>query len=432
MFKKRFLTACFILLQVHAVTLEEQEHIEFYYGTIPTIGKLPGVRSDYNSNDFMAQLSDVNKDLALLMEMRSFQDRLKIDHVPYPNKTRVFLSGEKEVFTYQKRTAEESLESNIMVLVAKQEIFANLKRYFSILIDVGFNATVSPVLLEDNNRLTAVILGSNFALLGDLNSSPFYFTFGQVFVPFGQYTSYNPVLDPLNKVIFRTNGAEIAASYYNDTVLLSAYVFKGFFQKQENDVVNNYGVNFEYIYSNKYLNWKSGVSWIRDINDSITEGLTFPHPARIFRLDKLIPGLDIRTNLSIGKFHFIAEYNTALSAFSSEDYTFNGHGAKVAAYDVEVAYDFLFYKLPTAVSLGYSESFEALAYQVPKKRIELSFATNPTNNTILSIFLNWDVLYPAGTTASLPKGRIPDGYYVNPQLLGKKDFTFGVDFQSYY
>lgn len=427
---------CFIVfslwIKAHAVTLEEQEHIEFYFGTIPTTGKLPGVRSDYNSNDLMAQLSDVNKDLALLMEMRAFQDRLKLDNVKYPNKTRVFLSGEKEVFTYQKQTAGDHLESNIMVLVVKQEIFANFNRYFNILIDYGFNATVSPILLENESRLTSVVLGSNFGVIGDLNASPFYFTFGQAFVPYGQYTSYNPVLDPLNKVIFRSSGAELALSYYNDTFLLSGYVFKGYFQKQENDVINNYGVNLEYIYSNKHLNWKSGISWIRDINDSITEGFTFPHPSRILNLEKLIPGLDLRTNLSVGKFHFIAEYNTALSAFSPEDYTFDGHPAKVSAYDVEVAYDFLFHKLPSALSLGYSESFQAFAYQVPKKRIELSFATNPSNNTILSIFLNWDILYPAGTTAALPKGRIPDGYFVDPTLLGKKDFTFGIDFQSYY
>ena len=116
-------------------------------------------------------------------------------------------------------------------------------------------------------------------------------------------------------------------------------------------------------------------------------------------------------------------------ALSKNGITFFGPCPK--ALDVELSYSFPIFQRPSSIALSYSKSYQALAFNVPRERTVLTWATHIYSGCLLSFELATNKLY---SSSSRVLGTAVSGnpYYINPANLGKRDCFFGTDFMIYF
>src|SRR5262249_20320044 len=90
-----------------------------------------------------------------------------------------------------------------------------------------------------------------FFTIGNLEKSPVYFTMGQLFVPFGDYSSY--LLDnPVTLSEGRTNARAAVLGFYKDGLYLSTYAINGAVNTESGFGANHvyeWGANAGYKYA---------------------------------------------------------------------------------------------------------------------------------------------------------------------------------------
>lgn len=408
-----------------------------YFGTPVSTGPFPGVRSDYKGTNLMINLSDVNKGLELLIEQQAFLQNLEQAGLEFLSIPRLFLSGLLETDAFYKQLNDGRPQSTIELKSAKLAGVAMLSRwltgYFQFELDNSENIAFGPNRVG-NSRIIGTL---NFICIGDLEYQPYFLTLGQTFVPFGQYTSFYPIQDPLTKTLFRTLARDATLSFYNETVLFSVFAFRGTAQTSPNEVINNCGldIGLNFIGTNNSLS--VGASLIRDINGSggiiaSTSSQSNGNDIFLSGLDHYVPGLDVRINLNLGKFTLIGEYCQALKEYAPQDYTFNGSPANLKAFDAEIGYHFSFFDYPAVVAVGYTETYEALLFNVPKSRVNASLSFNPIKDNIVAIEFNSDLTYPPGSVYGGVFTNDNGLYYVDSHNLGKRDYSIAIDYEIFF
>jgi hypothetical protein len=131
------------------------------------------------------------------------------------------------------------------------------------------------------------------------------------------------------------------------------------------------------------------------------DGTGFLHQEQ---LHHRVPALDLRGLVSIGHHvDIIGEYVGATRHFNSQDMSYNNHGAKPSAYDLQAAYSFMILdNKPSSVGIGYAKSYQALALKMPLSRYSLVFNSSMLRHTLQTIELSHDRAYGASQTANGP------------------------------
>lgn len=417
-------------------TLTLQEKVVNFFGTFVTSSPFPGVRATFEGTDLMSQLSNVNKDLQLLLELNQSNQYLASKNLPYPKNPRIFLSGQVEVTGFIQSDARGHARSDIDLTDAELDFLIVvcpwLYGFISFEYDNGVDASLSNSRIA-NSRIHG---DSIFVTFGDFMHSPWYATIGQVFIPFGQYTTYDAIHDPLTKELFRTMQRELALAFYNDKLQLSLFVFKGDSFTGSGNNINNYGINLGYHFKIKKLDAKLATGLIRNIADSDGMQAAFGDPRNSEKLHHVVPGFNANGNFTLGNWNLIFEYNQALKPFDRRDAAFipyTGHvkGAMPKAMDVELAYAFSIKNHPSSIAYSYSRSWQALGFNVPQERMTLTWATYIFRGCLLSLELNSDKLYGSNDRVA---GNVVTGtpYFINPRNLGHRDYFLGFDFLLYF
>ena len=291
--------------------------------------------------------------------------------------------------------------------------------------------------LITESKIPALKITSAFALLGDLSKFPLYGTLGQAYVPFGQYTSYYSVSSALTKILFRTLAPEAALGFYYKGILTSLFAYKGASHADHHKNINNYGFNFGFEFDYKILEGKLAVSMQRNVADSLGMQVAFGDIRSSEKLAHVVPGFDVNAFFTIAKsYNIIVEYIRSLKAFDPFDMAFSSNGtffegAQPSALNVEGAYSFDIYKHPSKLAVGYTSSWQALGFNVPKYRVNAVFGTYIFPQTLLSLEYTFDKLYSASNRAGGKFIRDASGnpaYFVNPVNLGSQQHTFSIDF----
>lgn len=413
-----------------------QQRIANYFGTFVTSSPYPGVRATFEGTELMASLSNVNKDLQILLELAESTKYMQEKGIPFPINPRIFLSGEIEFTGFMQKDARGRAQSDLDITDAEVDFLIVVAPWLYGFIGVEYDDSVDPASNSSRIANSRFHADSLFITFGDFSKESWYGTIGQTYIPYGQYTTYAAVHNPLTRVLFRTLARDVALGFFNDTIQFAAFVFKGDSHADSGNNINNYGVNLGFHFNIKKLECKLAVGAVRNVADSTGMQGAFGTPSNTEKLRHVVPGLNANGNFSIENWTLLCEYNQALRPFNSNDAAFsiNGasfKGARPIAFDTELAYAFKIAAMPSSVALGYSRSYEALGFNVPKERITLTWATYIFRGNLLSVELNSDKLYDKNNRAA---GNVVTGlpYFINPRNLGHRDYTLSIDYLLYF
>lgn len=291
---------------------------------------------------------------------------------------------------------------------------------------------------SSNNRVlnSRVFVTKGFIILGDFTQSPFYASFGQMYVPFGVYST-TMVSAPLTRILARTLARPLVVGYKSqseNSLLATAYIFSGPSHVNGSNNINNGGINVSYSFKQEKYTAVIGGGVISNIADSLGMQFTgnnnanpplfggFGGPIETYTvggatnipssdirqiatgnedLVHRVPAYDLNLKFSLGdNWQMIAEYIFASTNFNNQDLQFDDKGAKPQAANIEVVYNIPWITFPTSISGGYQLSEDALAIGLPAKRYSITANTSFWRNTLQSLELRRDINYGKTDTST--------------------------------
>lgn len=390
-------------------------------------GPYLGVPLSYSGSNLIINSPNINEDVSLLKLRKNINDRLKSLGVPHPEEhSHLLLSGNVEGQALYNSRGGQSNTSDIDVTNVELDAYILApSNWTSGLIALNYENDIGSTSgsISSNHRTSnsRVFVSKAFITLGDFSKTPVYSTIGQMYVPFGTYSS-NMITSPMTKILARTKARAILLGYQPlapNSFYSSAYIFRGDSHVGSTAKVDNGGINLGYKYEVGKFSGDLGGGVIGNIADSV--GMQFTGNQPSFdgfgssllcgpdenipcgneQLVHRVPAYDVRGTMNFGKWDLLAEYIIASTRFNPNDMTFNSHGAKPQALDVEAAYTFTtFVDKPTTVAVGYGMTKQALAIGLPMTRYSIVVNTSWWRNTLESLEFRHDVNYSAASTAT--------------------------------
>lgn len=399
-----------------------------------------------------------NQDLAMLKMRKSYDRQIKkrkIHALPYPH---IELGGSVIGVASLHKSPQiaplyGSYQNDLSMSGANfdvnTEILDMLLANIRISYDPGLPERVNSDTITTRINNSNIFLNTAFLTFGDLKQSPFYFSIGQMFLPFGEYSS-STLTAPLPGRLGRMKQRPILLGVEPNTLPgfnASVFMFKGdAYTGINSGLIRNGGGNVSYTLSHSLFNLTTAGSYIANIADSggmqntgpstiVTdageqidnqflddeddENDPFPDPAT-FRgfgikggelLAHKVPAYDARARLKLNglPFSFFGEYLTAGRAFAPQNVSFNTNdfegdqpliGATPSAWNVEGIWSFSIANHQSSITLGYGHSSQALTFNLPQSTEGITFRTKFKKVISCALGFQYDTAYPAGTYAT--------------------------------
>jgi len=289
----------------HADIVLPTNHSSIFLAGTPVVSSpYFGVQAEYSGADLIVNSSTINKDVALLHIRQAMIEDLANHHIAYPNHPILELSGLIETQAFKNLTYDSHHETDINVTDAKVDIVAGVSPWITAFVEMELVDDGDS--LKRSSRADAKFTNA-FVTYGNLHESGLYMTMGQLYLPFGQFTS-SMVTNSLPRVLGRTRERAIVVGYAqpdNDGFNASVYTFRGDTHKSEtpsalNDHINRVGGNLEFNHHGQDYSLNFGASVISDMAEScgLQEAL-FEHAIAFEGVEKHVPAVDLRTKVSV-------------------------------------------------------------------------------------------------------------------------------------
>lgn len=399
-------------------------------------GPYIGIPLEYSGSNLIINSPNVNEDIALLNIRKNIAQRLNaLGRVGDSSGSHILLSGIIEGQALD-RSGGGTNYSDIDLTTANLDAYIlGPTAWTSGLLELAYDNNIGTETgsFSSNDRTlnSRVFVNKAFVVLGNFQQSPFYASFGQMFVPFGVYST-TMVSSPLPKIMARSQERAITVGYKQqaeNSLNVSAYIFHGASQVGDSDAINNGGINVAYAFKMLQVNASVGGGVIGNIADSQgmqftgnnnntpplfggfggpvetytdpTTGLVTQQSTGNESLVHRVPAYDAHANIGIGNnIQLLGEYIITSTSFSPADMTFDGGGARPQALQLEGVYNLPWFVKPTSVSLGYGMSKEALAIGLPAQRYSFTINRSFWKNTLQSLEFRHDINYAESNTAT--------------------------------
>jgi hypothetical protein len=395
-------------------------------------GPYIGIPLEYAGSNLIINSPNVNEDIILLQLRKNIMQRLETFGRPEEaSGSHILLSGSIQGQALGTHSSGSASQSDINLTSADLDAYIlGPSSWTSGLIELGYDNNIGTQTgsFSSNNRTqnSRVFVNKAFIVLGDVIQSPFYASFGQMYVPFGTYST-TLVSDPLTKILARTQARALVLGYKQlmvNNFYASTYIFKGASHASSTSRINNGGINLGYGFKmGAAVNADIGGGVIASIADS--QGMQFTGNQPLFagfggptvtvntttgtatlntgneKLVHRVPAYDVHALLGWGSnIQLLGEYIAASTNFNVNDMTLNSHGAKPQALNLEGVYNISWFIKPTSLSMAYGMSKNALAMGLPAKRYSLVLNRSGWKNTLQSLELRHDVNYSSRTSSS--------------------------------
>lgn len=419
-----------------------------------SVGPYVNIPVQFSGNNLIINDPKINNDVALLKLRKAAHQGLIAGGVHTEEETHhshLILSGNLEgaaqYIQYGQQggnggSGNNGSSSNINLSNAEINAFLLtpspwVSAFMAISYEDGRNATLSNSRVLDSR----LFLSNAFIIIGNFNYSSLYGTLGQMYVPFGTYSSAFASA-PLTKRLARTKARAILGGVQQQSenaFYTALYTFQGDSHAGATSRINNGGINvgYRFVVPSMNFNGDIGAGWLGNIADSVGmqntgnqpqfNGFGGPSSYGNEKLVHRVPAVDLRGKFSLGNaVDIIAEYVGATTSFNPNDLSFNHRGAKPWATNTEINYTFQLFDKPTSLGIGYTQAREALALGLPEKRVGAVMNTSIWHNTVQTIELRHDMNYAANAVAN--------GSGVAPLVsgLGTSDNVITLQFDVYF
>ncbi len=363
-------------VEFNPAALIADDHVVTYIAGMPIVSSpYLGARPAFDGSDYLVNISSINRDIRLMQQRRRLFNSFDAMGYSRPNLPILALSGKVQPMgtigqSYMGATTGDlNLGSNEFDIAA------------AVNDDVEAYMAISYVLVSSNviaQRVTNAVLNLNmgFINIGNLDKTPFYFTAGQLFAPFGRYSS-SMITPPLTMILSRTKTFPVILGYKSqqDTGFFAAiYAFKGDTTLGSTGVG---GANLGYVYNINPIHGEVGVSYISSMNSAGGMQITGSPPKTMPNFGgfgailngnenvKKIPAIDVHGILAFGPYSLTAEWVSSIGTFREQDLSFNGYGAQPQAAQLEGGRTFFSFDKPSSVSASAQWSQDTLALNYP-------------------------------------------------------------------
>jgi len=410
-------------LEFYPTALVADGHVVTYIAGTPVVASpYLGSRPAFDGSDYLVNVSSINRDVRLMQQRRRlYRAYQKVGYSP-PNIPIIALSGKVMPIGSIGRNYVANTTSDWDLGSSELDVAAAINDKVEAYISVAYDSA-PPATGGQRVSNSSLHLNMGFVNIGNLDKTPFYFSAGQMFVPFGSFSSAM-VSAPLPLVVGRTLSRPFIVGYKSqyDTGLFAAmYAFKG------DTTLNSSGVsgaNIGYVYDLGAFSGQIGGSYISSINNSNGLQFTGSRPGTTFagfssptngsEAVKKIPAVDAYGNIRFDRYNFTAEWIGAMSDFRAQDLSMNGRGAKPQAGLLEAGATFTVFDKPASVGVGYQWTSQALALNLPKQRVNGVLSMSIWKDTVESLEYRHDVDYKGNQFAN---GAAPPGM-VNVNTFG--------------
>lgn len=359
---------------------------------IVTTSPYIGLRSAENASDLIPNFPTINEDLFLLKQRKQLECDAHTEGNSFADRAVVEIGGGLEGQLITGIQSKRHPSTDLDLIRADLNLLTYMSPWATGFITVAYdNSPFLPIsggLRVANSRF---FLSRGFVTVGNLNVSPIYGTFGQIYVPFGRYAS-NLLSSPVTLKLGRTTGRTLVLGYNQDNFNGSMYTFHGDGHNQDDydTGLNQWGVNVSYHADYQGYQSSIGAGYIANIVDAkgmknewlaCGSGVTG-------QLAKRIPAMNFHGEFSRGLYDLFAEYVGAMESFDPNDLSFHDHGARPQAVHLELTYHPKTIK-PSTIGGGYGQSWQT--FNIPQRSVFAVYTVSLSKDTIESLEYRHDI-----------------------------------------
>ncbi|MCX7118103.1 MAG: LbtU family siderophore porin [Legionellales bacterium] len=393
----------------YPTALVADEHVISYIAGVPVVtSPYLGSRPAFDGSDYIVNISSINRDIRLLQQRRGLYRAYGSLGYPGPNQPIIAVSGKVEPIAsvgdpwVRERSGDLSLGTSELDIAAI--LNKNVEAYMSLAFDSAPPGTGGQRLSN-----SSIDLNMGFVNIGNLDKTPLYFTGGQLFVPFGRFSSAM-VSAPLTMILARTKSRPFILGYKSQKDSGPFAAVYGFRSDTTLGSCASGGVNAGYMFVSEHATAEVGASIISGIDDAdglqfsgSSSGTTFGGFSSITNGSEAvrkIPAAGVHGSLSIDRYNFTAEWVGTTGRFRTQDLSMNGQGARPQAGQLEAGVTFIMFKKPSSFTLGYQWSKETLALNMPSQRFAGVFNISIWKDTVESLEYRHDRYFPQNQYAN--------------------------------
>ena len=417
-------------LEFYPTALVADEHVVTYIAGTPVVSSpYLGSRPAFDGSDYIVNISSINRDIRLMQQRRRLYRAYEGIGYPIPQMPIIAISGkvEPDAVVGDPFSVNTGRSGDLTLGSGELDVAAILNKNVEAYISFAYDSSPPDI---GGQRLSnsSVDLNMGFVNIGDLDRTPFYFTGGQLYVPFGRFATAM-VSAPLTMIMARTKSRPFIFGYKSQQDSGPFAAVYGFKSDTNLGSTGTGGVNLGYIIDTGYSTGEIGASLISSIDDAGGMQFTgskfattfggFSSPTNGSELVHKVPAAGVHGHLSIDRYNFTAEWVSTTGAFRKQDLSFNGRGARPQAGQLEAAITFKTYDKPASVAIGYQWSKETLALNLPKQRLSGVFNISIWKDTVESLEYRHDINFNKFQYAN---GAAPSGS-VNANTYGRGGAT---------
>lgn len=403
-------------VEFYPTALVADNHVAtFIAGTPIVTAPYLGARPAFDGSDYIVNISSINRDVRLMQQRRQLYEAYAEIGYPRPTVPILALSGKVEPIASLGGPFNGPTVGDVTLGTGELDTAAILNDNVEGYLSLAFDESQPAIMAGQRLANTRVGFNMGFVNIGNLDKTPIYFTAGQLYAPFGRYSS-SMISPPLTMILARTKTRPVILGYRSqeDTGPFAAiYGFSGDTTYGGRGVG---GFNVGYNFNTGKVNGEIGFSGISAINNSggmqftgSPIGTTFGGFASLTNGSEYVhqvPALGVHGDIRFSRYNLIAEWVGVSSPFRAHDLSFNGKGALPQAAQLEGGVTFKVWDKPATVALGYQWSQQTLALNLPNQRFSGVFNISIWRDTVESIEYRHDIDFRKNQYAN---GAAPTG-----------------------
>ncbi len=384
--------------------------MRFRQGITVTTSPLLGLKSAFDASDLLYQYPSMNEDLILLRQRQYLDYLLSTVGDTLQNRAILMISGGLEGQMIINHNFDNKEDDDINLSTANLDVAPFISSWADGLIALNYDS--SPPSTGSRVTNSRIYLSRGFLTIGNLNYTPLYFTIGQIYAPFGRYSSLM-LTTPLTESMARLEVRAALLGFYDNGFYAQAYGFQGNKVSGLDRLLRQGGVNAGY----QTTSLDFGAGYVSNIADSqgmqnngidplvvafVTGNIRQTSLAQFGgfgetpggeELARSVPALDWHLEYAGKVITLLAEFISATNRFSPTDMTFNNVGAAVKALHTEIDFNTSIHGKPVSFGFVYGQTWQALALNLPKNTYAFVISASIWKNTMMGIEYRHDINY---------------------------------------